>query len=405
MTGQRTGDQGDRRGEAATPSARSDRAYWLAWAATLLFFGGFYALLVPLPLYLASVGLADWQIGLVLGAFGVASLLGRSLAGVAADRWGPRAVLLAGAGALLAGAVGVGLTRDMLALGGLRLLQAIGYVAFTTAGTGLVIALTPAAERGRRLAIFGAAANVAITLTPAAVSALLAVAPLTSGFWAAGGLALLAGGLAACIAAPRRAAADRPGWAAAWRVPRQLALPMLAAGLHGAGFAAFFQFAPLLAERRSAPAGLLYTVYGIGIILARIAGGRWLDRVGIGPAALVAALLMMAGLGLAAVAATPLGLGLAAALVASGSGLSHPALLAHHARLLPGAPGRASAGFYLGFDLGIGLGSWLVGAALQVAGLAGLYGAAALLVALSLPLIPALARQARPAPAAATAGD
>lgn len=379
----------------ATPASRADRAYWLVWAATLVFFGGFYALLVPLPLYLTRAGLADWQIGLVLGAFGVASLLGRSPAGIAVDRWGPRTVLLAGAGALLAGAVGVGLTTDMVMLGGLRLLQAVGYVAFTTAGTGLVIALTPAAEHGRRLAIFGAAANVAITLTPAAVGALLAVAPLESGFWAAGSLALLAGGLAGRIAAPRHTAAGWPGWRAAWRFPRRLGPAMLAAGLHGAGFAAFFQFAPLLAERRGAPAGLLYTVYGAGIILARLLGGRWLDRVGIGPALLAASLLLLAGLGLAAVAILPLGLALAAVLVAAGSGLSHPALLAHHARLLPGAPGRASAGFYLGFDLGIGLGSWLVGAALQLAGLTGLYGAAALLVALSLPLIPALARQVR----------
>jgi predicted MFS family arabinose efflux permease len=187
-----------------------------------------------------------------------------------------------------------------------------------------------------------------------------------------------------------------------WRFPRHLWPDMVAAGLHGAGFAAFFQFAPILAERReSGPAGLLYTVYGVGIILSRLIGGSWLDRAGIGLALTVATLLVTTGLGLASVATATVALGLAAFLVASGSGLAHPALLAHAARLLPGAPGRASAGFYLGFDLGIGLGSWLFGGVLQVAGLGGLYGVAALLVALSLPLGLVLARQARAAPHAA----
>jgi hypothetical protein len=111
----------------------------------------------------------------------------------------------------------------------------------------------------------------------------------------------------------------------------------------------------------------------------------------------VATLLAGAGLGLASVATPAVALGLAAFLIAAGSGLSHPALLAHAARLLPQAPGRATAGFYLGFDVGIGLGSWLLGGALQVAGLGGLYGLAALLVALSLPLGPVLARQLRAA--------
>jgi len=39
------------------------RAYWTAWAATVTFFAGFYALLVPLPRYLVAAGLPDWAAG------------------------------------------------------------------------------------------------------------------------------------------------------------------------------------------------------------------------------------------------------------------------------------------------------------------------------------------------------
>lgn len=176
-------------------------------------------------------------------------------------------------------------------------------------------------------------------------------------------------------------------------IPRALLLAMLAAGLFGAGFAAFFQFAPILAERRGVSAGLLYGVYGASIILTRLVSGGWLDRTGLRRVLTVAALLMGAGLGLAALGTSPAVLSLAALLVASGGGLFHPALIAHHALLLPAAPGRASAAFYIGFDLGLGLGSWLLGFALQLGGLAALSGLAALLTVATLPLAPVLARQ------------
>src|SRR5215218_10511345 len=94
---------------ASTPTAGvqlgGSRAYWTAWAATLVYFAGFYSLLVPLPRYLAQIGLPDWQIGMILGAFGVASLLWRTVAGVGVDRWGSRRVMMLGSVSLIVGAI------------------------------------------------------------------------------------------------------------------------------------------------------------------------------------------------------------------------------------------------------------------------------------------------------------
>jgi predicted MFS family arabinose efflux permease len=107
---------------------------------------------------------------------------------------------------------------------------------------------------------------------------------------------------------------------------------------------------------------------------------------------LLTCLLQSLGLALFAVASTT-GRLIAATLLLAVSGLFHPTLLAHHAALLPNAPGRASAAFYVGFDLGIGLGSWLLGIALEVAGVSGLYGVAALFALAVLPLLPLIARR------------
>lgn len=394
------------RSAATSPIAEAapggTRAYWTAWAATLIFFAGFYTLLVPLPRYLAEVGLPDWQIGLILGAFGVASLVWRTVAGVGVDRWGARRVMLMGAASLAFGSIGVIFTASAEMLFALRLLQAAGYVAFTTAGTALIILLSSEDQRARRLAIFGAAANVAIALAPAAATALLTVMPLAGGFWLTSALALLGGALAATIAAPPRAAGPVRNWRNGWRFPRQLWLPMVAAGLFGAGFAAFFLFAPILSERRDVPPGILYTVYGIGIIATRIVGSRWLDRVSTRQTLLVAAVILLVGLMLAALGTNVVVLAAAALLIAAGGGLFHPVLIAHHSRLLPAEPGQATAGFYLGFDLGIGLGSWLLGAVLDVGGLFWMYVTATLLVAGTLPLLPLLTRLPDSQPAAET---
>ncbi len=370
------------------------RPYWLAWGATVVFFAGFYSLLTPLPRYLQAVGLADWQIGLVLGAFGVAALLGRPLAGVAADRWGARRVMLAGAAALFVGALGVGYTANVFLLFGLRLLQATGYAAFTTSGTALVVALTHPAERSRRLSIFGAAANVAMTLAPAAISALLAIMPLEMSFWIVAGLALTAGVMASRVRYAHTVASRQIVWHDLWRFPRVLWLPMFVTGLFALGFGAFLQFSPILADRRGGlPSGTLYTTYGIGIIMTRLVSAHWLDRAGAGRALAMAATLLGGGLALAAFAQSLAWLAAAALLIAAGSGLFHPTLLAHHAYVLPGAPGRSSAAFYVGFDLGLGLGSWILGVVLQMTGVTGLFLCAAFLVATAPAFLRALLRE------------
>lgn len=357
-----------------TPSRTFQRDYWVAWIASLVFFGAFYALLVPLPRYLTGLGLPDWEIGVILGAFGVASLVGRPLAGVATDRWGSRRVMLCGTGALALGALLVNSTASVPLLFGLRVLQASGYVAFTTASTALVAASVAPERRGHAMALFGSAANVAMTMTPAAVDALLPLLTVTGAFWLTGGLALCGGALATQV---RRAPPQEQqsfAWRKLWVIPPILRLPMLSAGLGGAAFGAFFQFVPLLVERRGGiAAGALYTVYGIGIILTRLATGRLQDRGETGAVLQVSFLLVAAGLAIFAFAHW-WGLLAAALLVAAGSGIMHPSLIALHVALLPlEQRGRAVAVFYLGFDLGLGLGAWLLALVLQWSGLAAMY--------------------------------
>jgi len=71
-----------------------------------------------------------------------------------------------------------------------------------------------------------------------------------------------------------------------------------------------------------------------------------------------------------------------------GGGILHPLLMAQHVEYMPVAQrGRAVATFYLGFDLGNGIGAWLLGVVLQLWGLTPLFAIAALVSGLGILLV------------------
>jgi predicted MFS family arabinose efflux permease len=152
----------------------------------------------------------------------------------------------------------------------------------------------------------------------------------------------------------------------------------------GVGFGAYFQYLPLLAERRDiSPIGPVYVAYGVAIIVTRLLSGRFIDGADRRTVLLPATVVTVVGMILFALADSLPLLMLAAACTASGGGLSHPALIAIHVDRVA-ERGKATAAFYLAFDVGIGIGSWLLAAVLHYAGISMLYVAAAAASALAL---------------------
>lgn len=358
--------------------AGMNRAFWATFAAAVSFFAAFYTLLVPLPRYMTAIGLPDWQVGLVMGAFGIASLFGRPVMGALCDRYGVRPVVMTGAMALAVGSISVIATQSVVVLFVCRVVQAMGYVAFTTASTALVSDLVPASARGAALARFGAAANVAISIVPALVTNNLATLTLVGAFVLCSVLALCSGAVILAVVPLQSSTTPTPfHWRELIVFPRVIWPAMLTTLLLGVGFGAYLSYLPMLAERRGIPElGWVYTVYGLTIIATRMVTGTWLDRPDRREVLLPGAVMMGAGMVCFAMATNVWWLCVAAALTASSGGIWHPALIAIHVDSIP-LRGRATAAFYLAFDLGIGAGTWVLAAALQYAGIGAVFGVAA----------------------------
>lgn len=150
----------------------------------------------------------------------------------------------------------------------------------------------------------------------------------------------------------------------------------------------------------AASASLFFLVYAAVILATRPVTGRIFDRRGENVILYPALLLMICGLVVLAEAHSGWTVLFAGLLLGAGFGNFQSTGQAVALTLVPRRRfGQATSTFFIFFDLGIGLGPYLFGFLVPVAGYGGLYLAAAASVALSMPLYYlAHGRKARPHP-------
>lgn len=348
-----------------TPKTSDTRAFARLWAATFLCFSAFYGIAQPLAQILARAAFDPAAVGLVLGAFGAAALVARPLAGWLSDRLAPRWVLGGGALALAVGVGGLAWATTVETLVALRVLQGVGYAAFTTAGTAWAAGLGTDSRRAGRIARYGMAANLALSVIPAVIGMFQLAVSAQHVLSALGLIALAAGvcaqGSARAEAVPMPRLGGRREWVEVAR--RVGARPWWLALCVGLGFGAFLQYAPVLAGDG---VSVLFTAYGVAILLVRALSGAWLDRTPLAYVARVSGLILILGMALLTVPGAPGWAGAAA--IGAGGGVLHPAVLAAAVRGSPATPGQATGWTYVGFDLGLTLSGWALGPVLGLGG-------------------------------------
>jgi len=135
-------------------------------AIGMFMLGAVYHCLTPtLPIYLSALGAREVEIGVLIGSFGLTSLLVRPLAGKALARISEKKVMVAGAlFYLVAGAYLF--AKPFWPILFVRLIQGIGFGCFHTASFTLIANTSDEPHRGQSLAYFILSFNVASVLAP-----------------------------------------------------------------------------------------------------------------------------------------------------------------------------------------------------------------------------------------------
>ncbi|WP_372495666.1 MFS transporter [Kitasatospora humi] len=237
-----------------------------------------------LVLYLGNQGMSTSDAGTVLAAVGLGGLVSQPLGGALADRFGPRAALVAGLAASAVSIVCLGAARGLPAILAAAVLVGVVADVYRPAAAALVAAVVPADSRPRAFSLIYWAVNLGVGL-----AGLLAGVLARHGFGllflvqagSAAGFALLVGLLVpGRIAAPRSRLAAREGGGGPLRDRLLLALIALniVSSLINAQVTMGLPLAIKDSGQSSAVYGSVFLVSGvlIGVLQPPLAG--WLER-------------------------------------------------------------------------------------------------------------------------------
>jgi MFS family permease len=326
------------------------------------------ATLAVLPHYVKdNLHGSDFEVGIVSGAFAFTGIVCRPIAGNLADRRGRKPTVIVGA--LLAAVAGflyfvpAGIAGLIVA----RLFLGAGEGTVFTAGSAWNVDMAPVERRGRMIGLYGLAIWTGLTLGPP-IGVLLQDAGGFHLVWAfAAGAPLL-------------------GAVIAWRLPehpikggeasrgpvisREALGPGTTFALSVFGFAAVSAFIVLSLDQRGIGNGpLVFSVFAGTVVATRLVAGGLPDRIGSARCAAGAALVEAAGLILIGAASDLFVVILGAIAMGAAFSLLFPSLsLLAVERVVPERRGAAMGTFTASFDLGMLVGSPLVGAAAAIGG-------------------------------------
>lgn len=329
-------------------------------------------LLIPASGYLGGRGFDQGQIGLIMGAFNVASLLSMLVVGRVIARLGHGAVL-AMAGAVIAlGAFTFGLA-DVLPLFALgRAAQGLGLGALLVAAGAYVVEISPPARLGEALGISGILTLTAQAAGPSLADALRRAVGWPAVFWTAAIVGALA--IVPALRLPAVTSAQASGRAALRRAWGAL----LATAGAGLGYGAIWTFLADYARRLGGVSvAWFFAPYVVGAMVSRIWLGGLADRQG---RARVSALALLGHVGAFVVLALAHG---AAQFVVVGvvygvcHGLYYPAMQALVVERAGGTRRTAVAAAVLAYGLGIVAAAWGLAPLARAAGYPTFYAVAA----------------------------
>ena len=349
-----------------TPERRAFAAIFLVTGLGLLAIG---ATLPVLPRYVRGpLDGSDFDVGIVGGAFAITGLACRPIAGRLADQRGRRLIVVFGS---LAAALSAVLYFVPAGIGGLivaRLFLGAGEGAVYTAGSAWIVDMTPPDRRGRVIGLYGLAIWGGLALGPPAGELILQATSFEM-VWAFAAAAPLLGAVIAWRIPENYVPHPSVGEDRRW-ISREALRPGLGLSLAIVGYATMAAFVVLhLDEQGIGHGAAIFAAFAASVVAMRVVGGWLPDRFGSIPCIVGAGLAEAAGLLVIAEAGSTAVAAVGAVGMGAGFALLFPSLALLVVNRVPEERrGVAMGTFTAFFDLGMGVGSPIAGAAAAIGG-------------------------------------
>lgn len=362
------------------PLAAPRATFAALFAVTLLVLLSIGATLPVLPQYVKGpIGSTDLAVGIVVGAYALTGLACRPIAGSIADERGRRPVVVVGAVVTVVASL---LYFAPLGVAGLivaRLILGAGEGVVYTASSAWVVDVTDPMRRGRIIGLYGLAIWGGLSFGPP-IGDFLHREVGYEAVWAFAAFApLLAALIAARIPEARPDASGDRSWRRTRLYAPEAVGPGLAMTLATLGYAALAGFIVLHLDDRGIEHGsTIFTAFALTVVTARVCFGWLPDRFGGMRCAVGAGLLEAVGLVVIALAQSLPVAALGAIAVGGAFSLIFPSLVLLVMDRVPSdRRGIAMGTFTACFDLGVGIGAPIAGAAAALGGYGSSFAVAA----------------------------
>jgi MFS family permease len=362
----------------AAKAGRSGGSLWspaflIAWIANFLHSTGFHAFL-HWPGWLEQRGETEVVIGLLVAVMSIAAITTRPIVGRIMDTRGRRVVIIAGGlihvlATLLYWVLDLFPHPSALAIVGVRIVHGVAQAAMFSVLFTYAADIVPAKRRAEGIALYGISGMI-----PMAVGVLIGDVVIVDGdygrvFQVACACAVV-GLLASTLLPETHRGSPGRSFLAAARAPELRPLWFVGTAF-AMGLAAYFVFLKtyLLEAPHLGSMTLFFTTYAIAAVLLRLLFGWVPERFGLGRVLIPSLLFGGVGLGIIAMATSPVHMVIAAIICGVGHGFAFPIISALIVlRAQPNERGSAIALFTALFDLGVLLGGPSFGVSARLAG-------------------------------------
>jgi predicted MFS family arabinose efflux permease len=337
--------------------------------ANFFLFGGFFVLLSTLPVYAVDeLHAQEQQVGLVIGIFTMASVLMRPYGGLLVDQLDRKTILVWTIGLYLASTIGYFAAMSFLLLLAIRLLHGGAFGMATTALGAAVNDIIPPAKRGEGLGYFGTSNMLAMVVGPAFGLWVVQSLSYTWLFLFCGLFVLISLVLIMRVKFPKKANPSPTmrirltDWGKMIeRKAFSYSMPIIGFAMVFGGIVSFISL--YAAELGDADmAGGFYFFYALALVIARLLSGRLFDRKGPDSVVYPSIACYVIGLICMAMAEDQALFYTAGAFIGAGYGSIQPCLQAMViSKVTAARRGAATATFFIAADVGIGVGSFLLG--------------------------------------------